>query len=96
MLLRASETYTPYPTAAKTAMISKFFSEFMFVLLDESRRATAFPEWITVAILAMLSGNPFPATSTLAVHANPKRGGSYAKARNDATAISREAKQKLG
>ena len=36
-LFRASDTYTPYPTAANTAMISKFFSEFMFVLLDESR-----------------------------------------------------------
>jgi hypothetical protein len=38
-LFRASDTYTPYPTAANTAMISKFFSEFMFVLLDESRQS---------------------------------------------------------
>ena len=36
-LFRASDTYTPYPTAANTAMIIRFFSGFMFVLLDESR-----------------------------------------------------------
>ena len=36
-LFRDSETYTPYPTAPNTAMIIRFFTEFMSVLLDESR-----------------------------------------------------------
>lgn len=36
MFVRANDTYIPYPTDAKTAMIIRFFSEFMFVLLDES------------------------------------------------------------
>jgi hypothetical protein len=36
MLLRDNETYTPYPTAARTASIKIFFSEPMFVLLDEA------------------------------------------------------------
>jgi hypothetical protein len=35
---RVSDTYNPYPTAASTARIIKFFSAFIFVLLDESDR----------------------------------------------------------
>ena len=38
-LFRCNDTYTPYPSAANTAMIIRFFSEFMFVLLDETQRA---------------------------------------------------------
>jgi hypothetical protein len=36
MLFRDSDTYTPYPTAANTPMIIRFFNEFMFVLPDET------------------------------------------------------------
>ena len=41
MLFRDSDTYTPYPTAANTPIIIRFFNEFMFVLPDESSEVEA-------------------------------------------------------